>query len=229
LNIEIILCRHGETEFNREGRIQGTLDSPLTDRGRAESTRLGIALREWLPFIDLWLVSPQGRARESSRLIRENHGLQRPLPPEEIEEAAREINCGSYEGKTAEELDQKILSRLRNESDFPYPDGESILDVMARSEGVLDRMIKRAKHTHSTNPAQENFRIMLVSHGNFNRCFGAVLSKLGADFALKVYQSNTGLNRFLSRDDGRTFKILTWNDISHAHGLEEQFTNLGTG
>lgn len=230
VHIQVILIRHGETEFNRAGRIQGSLDSPLTERGQRESILLGESLQSWLPPIDLWLSSPQGRARESSRLVRENY-LKRgtALPEEELEESAREIHCGSYEGKTMDELDPVLLQRIRNEPDFPYPDGESLVHVMERGRFVMARIIERASRAQAASADMEEFRAVLVSHGNFIRAFGALITGLGPMFALRAFQNNTGLNRLLSRDSGRTFKIMTWNDVSHAHALAEQFTNLGTG
>ncbi len=230
VHIQVILIRHGETEFNREGRIQGSLDSPLTEKGRRESILLGQSLQSWLPPIDLWLTSPQGRAKESSRLVRENYlkgGTS--LPDEEVEESAREIHCGLYEGKTMDQLDPVLLQRIREEADFPYPDGESLIHVMERGRFVAARMIERASRAQASASNVEEFRAVLVSHGNFIRAFGALLTGLGPQFALRAFQSNTGVNRLLSRDSGRTFRILTWNDTSHAHSLAEEFTNLGTG
>ncbi len=239
LNLEIILIRHGETQFNRIGRIQGSLDSLLTSRGRAEAERLGASLANWLGTPDLWLVSPQGRARESSRLIRESLLAARGgassstsgslLPEESVEENAREISCGSCEGRPIQELDPELLHSLRTRADCPYPGGESILDVMERGRPVVARILAEARSRPYADPPNRAFRAVLVSHGNFLRCFAAVVSGLGAEFALRSIKSNTGLSRLISRDAGGTFKILTWNDVSHSHGMEEEFSNLGTG
>lgn len=228
-NIQIILVRHGETEYNKEGRIQGSLDSPLTEKGRRESALLGESMRAWLPPIDVWLCSPQGRAKESSRIIRSRLEGHAALPEEELEDSAREIHCGSYEGRTAAELDPSVLERLRTEAEFPYPDGESLVNVMERGRFVLARVIERAARAHSSSPDMEEFRAVLISHGNFIRAFGALATGLGPAFALHAFQHNTGLNRLLSRDAGRVFKLLTWNDTSHAHALADEFTNPGTG
>ncbi|MCE9599843.1 MAG: histidine phosphatase family protein [Spirochaetia bacterium] len=228
MNLEILLIRHGETEFNCTGRIQGSMDSPLTDRGRSESGQLGLALNNWMPWVDSWLVSPQGRARESSRLVRAGLSKIRNLPDEEIIDAACEIRCGDYEGKLTAELDREILNKLRIEPGFPYPGGESIVDVMERGRLVLQRILDQSREVADQDRANP-FRAVLVSHGNFIRAFGALLTGLGPMFALKSYLNNTGLSRLLSNDSGQSFKLLTWNDVSHAHGLAEQFTNLGTG
>ena len=128
-----------------------------------------------------------------------------------------------------DQLDPAVLQRIRNEADFPYPEGESLTHVMERGRFVIARIIERASRAQAAAPDMDEFRAVLVSHGNFIRAFGALVTGLGPMFALRAYQNNTGLNRLLSRVSGRTFKILTWNDVSHAHSLAEQFTNLGTG
>lgn len=202
------------------------MDSPLTDRGRMESELLGQSLNQWLEPPQVWMVSPQGRARESSRLVRA--GLMRTsgLPAEEIVESVHEIRCGEYEGCIIAELDPVTLQKLRTDPAFPYPGGESIVDVMTRGKALIERILERAR---SGANGSETFRAVVVSHGNFIRAFAALASGLGPTFAMRSFLSNTGLSRLLSSNGGESFKILTWNDISHAHGLEAQFTNLGTG
>lgn len=207
--VEIITIRHGETVYNRDNRIQGSLDSPLTERGADESLRLGRYMKTWLGPVDAWLVSPLGRARETSRIIRQT--LDRSLPDEEIDDRLKEIHCGQYEGRITDELDPNIVNRIRNEADFAYPDGECILDVMKRSGDFLKDFSKKI------NGASGDFRAVIVSHGNFNKCFAAVLTAIGPSFPIGALQSNTGLNRFISSNGRSKFKLSSWNDISHLY------------
>ena len=65
---ELLILRHGETEWNREGRMQGALDSPLTYVGRAQALAQGAALRAAGIGPVRWFSSPQGRALETARL-----------------------------------------------------------------------------------------------------------------------------------------------------------------
>ncbi|MCH7942426.1 MAG: histidine phosphatase family protein [Proteobacteria bacterium] len=66
----IYLVRHGETEWNRAGRMQGQLDSPLTARGEAQALRIGETLCELLDGVDFELVaSPLGRTRATAAII----------------------------------------------------------------------------------------------------------------------------------------------------------------
>jgi len=208
VSIEITLIRHGETVFNSEKRIQGKLDSPLTERGRNSTERLGRYLKSWIGKIDSWYVSPLGRAQETSRIIRkELKGLH--LPEEITEERIREIDCGEYEGQTDTTMDQEVRKRLRFEPDFPYPGGESIVDVMKRGEDFLNDLMKNAKNY------PDKYHAVIVSHGNFNRSFGSVLTGLGPYFALRVIQNNTAVNQLISVDRRPVFRVLNWNDTTH--------------
>lgn len=202
--VEIITIRHGETHYNRENRIQGSLDSSLTDKGEKETVLLGRYLNRWLDSVDEWIVSPLGRARQTSAILRTE--VKKPLPEEQVDTRLKEIFCGHLEGKTQDEIDPVVLHRLRNEPDFAYPGGESIIDVMERADGFIQDRVKRKDGS--------DYRVVIVAHGNFNRSFAASLTGLGSSFAMSSIQSNTGLNRFFSYD-GLKFKILTWNDTSH--------------
>jgi probable phosphoglycerate mutase len=205
--IELTLIRHGETIYNSEVRIQGTMDSPLTERGRRETIQLAKSLRQWLEPVDAWFVSPLGRARETSELLRA--GLPDDLPIPIIDERLREIDCGSYEGKQEAELDPEIRKRMVVDPTCPYPGGECIIDVMRRGEEFLGSLLRSAEGF------PDRYHAVIVAHGNFNRSFGSVLTGLGPYFALRVQQHNTAVNRLFSRNGEAIFRIRVWNDTSH--------------
>jgi broad specificity phosphatase PhoE len=92
----IYLLRHGQTEYNLERRIQGRLDSPLTSLGRDQSRAMGAKLRTMIGDVDDLeiIASPQGRAHEAARIVREAAGIDRPV----ITDARlQEVGCGSWE------------------------------------------------------------------------------------------------------------------------------------
>ena len=100
----IYLVRHGETEWNRAGRVQGHLDLPLTEIGREQARQAGATLASLLegepPF--LLLASPLGRAQASARLILEALG---PTIAEwRTDDRLREISWGRWEGLTRAEI-----------------------------------------------------------------------------------------------------------------------------
>jgi probable phosphoglycerate mutase len=122
----IFLVRHGETEWNRIGRYQGWLDSPLTERGIAQAEAIGRRLRD-LPEADAAAIvaSPIGRAYRTASIIAACLGRSEPPRPDE---RLREISLGAWDGLDRSEIRARapeIFARAgRHEWYFRSPDGE---------------------------------------------------------------------------------------------------------
>lgn len=97
---ELYVLRHGETEWNREGRWQGVFDSPLTEKGRAQARAVGDLLRDIgvTPRTHRFFVSPQGRARETARIVL---GAEAEAT---TDDRLSEIGVGDWAGKRREEI-----------------------------------------------------------------------------------------------------------------------------
>ena len=99
---ELYFVRHGETNWNAEGRYQGAKDIPLNDRGRGQAALNGELLKQLLERSGrtatdfTWYVSPLGRTRETMDLVRA--GVGEPLPDVTIDPRLIEISFGIYEG-----------------------------------------------------------------------------------------------------------------------------------
>jgi probable phosphoglycerate mutase len=93
----VYLVRHGETMWNREKRLQGTLDSPLTVLGQAQGDALGLALRE--AAISRLYTSDLGRAVATARSV--GGAVELPL---RIEARLRERHYGIFQGLTWPEI-----------------------------------------------------------------------------------------------------------------------------
>src|SRR5215213_4250163 len=93
--MEVVLVRHGETEWSRDGRHTGRTDVPLTEVGRAQPERREDALAEWGSLSAL--TSPLGRALETCRLA----GFADRAEPSD---ALLEWDYGEYEGLTTPEI-----------------------------------------------------------------------------------------------------------------------------
>src|SRR5258708_29841750 len=100
----IYYIRHGETQWNAEGRLQGTLDIPLNDVGREQAAHAGIILADLLVRDGrgaaslAFVASPLGRARATMELVR---GTLKLLPGDyAIDDRLREIGYGEWEGST---------------------------------------------------------------------------------------------------------------------------------
>ncbi len=96
---QIFLVRHGQTEWNRQNRLQGHKNSPLTTTGREQVLKTRAALSH--VKIDRAYASPLQRALETLEIILEGTNLKRT-----IVESLKEINLGPWEGKTKAEIQQ---------------------------------------------------------------------------------------------------------------------------
>jgi broad specificity phosphatase PhoE len=123
---EIILVRHGETEWSRAGKHTGRTNVPLTDEGRDQASALGASLRD--RHFTLVLTSPLSRAVETSRLA----GLGE-VAQERVD--LMEWDYGAYEGRTTTEIrEERPDWTLWREG---VPGGESAADVGARADRVI--------------------------------------------------------------------------------------------
>lgn len=93
----LYLVRHGETQSNARGVLQGALDSPLTRRGRQQALDVAAALRARNVLPALMLASPQGRAQTTLEIIREALPALKGVPAR-IEPCLAEVNYGTCQG-----------------------------------------------------------------------------------------------------------------------------------
>jgi broad specificity phosphatase PhoE len=93
----IVLVRHGESVWNMEGRLQGHLDAPLSDRGRAAVIALAPAISRLGVPSERVICSDLGRARETAALL--------SVEPARYDPAWREIDLGAWSGRLAAEVD----------------------------------------------------------------------------------------------------------------------------
>ena len=132
----IYLLRHGETVWNREGRIQGQWDSPLTRTGIAQVEAMGRTLQREIGDPREWAIvaSPLGRAWQSAAIVAEVLGLD----PQGIEHqpCLAEMSFGAWQGKTYDEVDAAqpgiVAQREAELWSFRPPAGESYADLVAR-------------------------------------------------------------------------------------------------
>ena len=136
----IYYIRHGETEWNAERRLQGTLDIPLNDLGRRQAESCGIILADLFARDGCseqsvaFVASPLGRARLTMELVR---GALR-LPPDDyaIDGRLREIAYGDWEGSTLAQmraLNPELFARRQAQKwTVSPPGGESYVAVQAR-------------------------------------------------------------------------------------------------
>jgi broad specificity phosphatase PhoE len=175
----LFLVRHGETDWNREGRLQGGKDIPLNALGRMQAEEAARRLKALTPdyaIID-YLCSPMERARETMAILRR----ELDLPPEafRIDERLRELTFGDWEGFTWREIRksanaserERAQARERDKWGFVPPGGESYRMLAERIRPVLERL---APDT------------VMVSHGGVARAVLALIGAVGTADAARV-------------------------------------------
>ncbi|MCI0415034.1 histidine phosphatase family protein [bacterium] len=147
-----ILIRHGETDWNLEGRYQGQSDVPLNERGRRQSEELAVTLRE--SMISNIYCSDLIRASESAEILSRALGLVKQEDPR-----LREIHLGSWEGMLFAEIQAKYSELLKMRKLDPRtvsaPGGETLEQVRVRVMASVTDILER--HPNETSA--------IVSHG----------------------------------------------------------------
>lgn len=162
----LILVRHGETDWNREGRLQGGQDIPLNDLGRRQAAEAAGRLKALEPaYAELdYIGSPMQRARETMDILRRELGL--PEGGYVVEDRLRELTFGEWEGFTWRDVRkaerEQAQLRERDKWGFVPPGGESYRMLAERVRPVLEGLRRET---------------VIVSHGGVAR---AVLALVGA-------------------------------------------------
>ena len=148
---EVVLIRHGATEWSADGRHTGRTNLPLTGDGRAEATAVRERVAAWT--FALVVASPLERARETCRLV----GLDAAA---EVDDDLEEWDYGDYEGLTTAQV-RETRPGWTVFGDGVMPGGEDIGEVAVRA----DRVIARADAVAGP--------VALVAHGHILRILGA--------------------------------------------------------
>jgi broad specificity phosphatase PhoE len=195
----ILLARHGETDWNREGRWQGHADQPLNDLGREQSRVLAGRLAPEPP--DGLYSSDFARARETAEIIGTALGL-----PVRLEPRLREVDVGEWSGLTMDEVRRLYPDavRRRGEGETGWESGESYEAMGLRVLEALDAIA-------SAHPAE---RILVVTHGGPMR---AVWLASGGAWGSRPRYANCELEA-IAVEPGRIRRI----DSGGGGGLHQQ-------
>ncbi len=209
MKTELILLRHGETEWNSENRLQGHRDSALSREGLRQADALAARLTT-VSFTALY-SSDLGRALETARRIatRTGHSV---VPDTRL----RERGLGILEGLTRDEASQRhpevFASYSEGAPDYVVPQGESTSQRLRHAVECLEEL--GARHRGE--------RLVVVTHGG-------VLSllfrhSLGIPHGVRRTFSvlNAGWNQFDYHDG--TFRLVTWGDITHLKDVSRDDT-----
>jgi broad specificity phosphatase PhoE len=196
--MELILIRHGETVWNKEGRVQGITDIELNADGIEQARFLALSLKDH-PF-DAIHSSPLKRALQTAEIINEFH--QKKI---HTHDDLMEMNTGDLEGLSFDELaarDKELLKKMITDpASVEMPNGESITQLTGRAWRAMETIIDKGENA------------LIVSH---NFIIAAIICRI----------KNIKLNEFLTACVGNASKtvvkfqnggffIETFNDLSH--------------
>lgn len=152
----LYLVRHGETDWNRLGLLQGTTDVPLNAAGREQARALAEALRE--EEMDAAYSSPLSRALQTAEAVLEGRGVEIRVLPE-----LRELCYGLWQGRGSQPRGRCNPGLERRWREDPwsvrFPGGETLPEVRERAAAALRRI-------RTAHPGE---RVLVSGHGHLNR------------------------------------------------------------
>jgi probable phosphoglycerate mutase len=199
----IIAIRHGETAWNLDARIQGSLDIALNATGHAQASRLAQALAGE-PIRAIY-ASDLSRAWETAQHLGRAHSLE--VVPEK---GLRERRFGEFEGKTFREIEACLPEQAQRwrqrEPDFAPPGGESLVQLKQRVEEAAARLA--ARHAGEL--------IALVGHGGVMDVLYRAATRVHIQAPRTWALGNAAINRLLWTPQG--FTLVGWADTQHLEG-----------
>ena len=177
----IILIRHGETNWNKEGRFQGQIDIPLNEKGKEQASKASKYLEE-IEFTKA-ISSSMKRPYETAKIILNNNNIQ----IKKIESLV-EISHGLWEGKLEEEIKRTWPEMLKNWHENPesvtMPEGESIKQVSDRTISAWNLICDSQQKDDTT---------LLVAHDAVNKTLICHILGLSYSDIWKIKQGNGGI------------------------------------
>lgn len=200
----IYIARHGETEWNAQGRIQGHTDINMSDKGRQQAQALAQRLSQ-ISF-DVAYSSDMSRTSETAQIVLGESGVPLHTTPQ-----LREYNKGVFEGLTVHEYARKYPdlyhASLLNDLDFAPIGGETIRQSTARM----------AQFVHSLKERHLDDTVLIVGHGGSLRSFIVALLSLPPEANWKFAMDNCALSIIRTYTDNAVLHL--YNETSHLNGL----------
>jgi probable phosphoglycerate mutase len=199
----IVGVRHGETEWNAQMRMQGQLDTHLSERGRWQARRAAEALAG--EGIEAIFASDLSRALDTAQAIAAVVGL-----PIATDRGLRERSFGIFQGHTYAEIDTRWpedAARWRcHDPAFRPAGGESLVEFSARAVAAVTRIAERSRGR----------TILVVSHGGILDCLYRAAAGLDLAAPRSWELGNAAINRLLFT--GERFTLVGWSDKAHLEG-----------
>ena len=201
---EIILIRHGETEWNSQLRMQGHSNSALSAVGRGQIQALG----EWMKNVsfDHIYSSDSLRARQTAEAITQYSG-----DTLQFDQRIREKNLGVFEGLTSIEASEQHPEIYRL---FKTGGANYVIDEGESTQQVLDRALEFIEDIRLRHPEQ---RVVMVTHGGVVRVLMKHTLGLSLDAPTSFLIKNTGIFRLVWNEK---WLVSQMDVVSHLEKLE---------
>jgi glucosyl-3-phosphoglycerate phosphatase len=202
----LVMLRHGQTDFNAGSRMQGQLDSALTDLGRAQAVAAAEVLSKLQPL--LIVSSDLHRAYDTAVKLGERSGVR-----VQVDDRLRETHLGDWQGLTHGQIDVEAPgARLawREDATWAPHGGESRIDVAARSLPLVAELV--SGEPEWGGPGEPERPVVLVTHGGLIAALSAALLKLPvANWPVLGGMGNCSWVQLSGHsDDGADFDDIRW-------------------
>lgn len=206
MKTKLLLIRHGETNWNKMGKFQGTIDIELTEEGRQQATLLNKRLKD---KFDCIYASPLKRAKETAKILADSSNKKL-----NIAENMKEINFGSWEGLTIKEIKEQFNDEFNNwktdkvEASIVGGEGSLKKASIRGTNCVLDIVKKNKGQT-----------IAIVAHGGIIKA--SLIGIFNWDMTMyhKSALGNTSITEIIFTDDLKPV-LVKLNDTTHLDKLE---------
>ena len=193
--------RHGETEWNAEGRWCGCTDVPLSNEGRRQAQLLALRMKPIL--VEALYSSPLGRALETARLVGQAVGRE-PW----VDQRLIELNYGAWEGRTFEEVKRTMPALYQAWDADPAhvapPEGETGVQLIERVTPFLAELAQKYQRGN----------VVVVCHRTVCRLIACHIMGVALfEYRHRVAMENAALN-ILETREGK-WHVVTLNDTSH--------------
>lgn len=200
--MKLILVRHGETDWNKEHRVQGLSDIPLNEHGMAQARGLSESLRG--EKFNRIYASPLLRARQTADIINEHHGL-----TVHTDERLLELRQGIFEGMTFLEMKEThgefLMQWMTDPISVAMPQGESLQELYTRASAAIDEIISTGTDS------------LVVTHNFTLSVLLCAVQHLPVSEFRRFRHHTAAKSVFeIGPNDSRT--LIVCNDISHYDG-----------
>ncbi len=168
--MKLYVTRHGQTDWNEQGRIQGKIDIPLNEQGRAQARKTRDLLAH-TPF-DVIITSPLQRAVETATIINEAHGVK-----QYEDERLSERGFGTWEGASISEVDFTCFWDARYEDHFPACERTTLF--YQRVHAFINEL-RQSERKH----------VLIVAHGGVSLPFYTYFHPCPTDGDMRKYMLN---------------------------------------